>query len=174
MNAILAGGGGHGFDFETHGYYLIDFAVYAFLLWFFLRKPLAAFVAARRERVMADMEEARRLREEAEAKLTDYEARLENLETEIQGILDEARQAGEAQRDRIIKDATKAAARIREDAKTRLEQEGRKLQLELRLKMVDTALTVAQDSVQKQITDSHRRKFVSEYISDVESHQGGL
>ncbi len=171
MGVLLSGGGP---SFSVEGYYVIDFLVYVGLLVYFLRKPLQAFVEARRERIVHDIDEARKLREEAEAKLNDYQSRLDNLEAEIKGILDEARQAGEAQRKRILIDAAKSAERIRSDAKARIEQETRKLQHELRIKTVELAMQVAQKAIVEKISDKHRRRMVDEYITDLESRQGEL
>ncbi len=171
MITLLSGGGP---SFAVEGYYVIDFIIYVGLLVFFLRKPLAAFVTERRARIMHDIEEARKLREEAEAKLNDYQNRLDNLEAEIKGILDEARKAGEDQRKRILIDAAKSAERMREDARARLEQETRKLQQELRIKTVELAVQVAETAIVKDISNTHRKRFVDEYITDLESRQGEL
>lgn len=165
---------GDGFRAGVEGLYIIDFAVFVFALWWFLRRPVQEFTAARRARITSEMEEAKRLRQEAEAKLTEYEQRLANLEVEVQAILDEARQAGEEQRKQILLEATRSAERLRQDSRSRLEQETRKLLHELRLRMVDLSVEVAEKLVTEQITDAHRRRFVGEYIEDLEGRQGQL
>ncbi len=171
MLTVLAGGGFRG---GVEGLYIIDFIVYVGLLWYFLRKPVAAFVTARREQIMADMDEAKRMREEAEAQLKDYQSRLDNLEAEIAQLLEDARKAGEDERQKLLVEANKAAQRVRDDAKARLEQEGRRLQSELQTKAIDLAMGVAENMIATQITDAHRRRFVGEYITDLEGRAGEL
>lgn len=166
--------GGHGFDFKVQGYYIIDFLVYAAILVVVLRKPISAFVALRRERVVKDIEEARVLRTEAETKLADYERRLATLESEAQQILADARRAGEAERTRILSEATAAAAKIRADATARLEQEGRKLEFELKLHAVELAGQVAEKLVTERITDNHRRALFNDYVTNLENRPGGI
>jgi len=172
MMALLAGG--HGPSLNIEGFYLINFLVFVGILVYLLRKPLAKFLTERRAKMTKDIEEARKMRDEAEAKLAEYNTRLESLEDEIQGILDDARAHGEAERKRIMVEATRAAERLRTEAKTRIEQETRKLQLELRRKMVDLSVEVAERIITEKITDTHRRRMVTEYIGDLEQHQGEL
>lgn len=170
MIALLSGGP----SFAIEGYYLIDFAVYVGLLVFFLRKPIADFVATRRATIVADIEEARKLRDEAREKLVDYEKRLDNLEDEIQAILSDARTAGEEQRKQMMLEASKAAERLRADAKNRLETETRKLQHELQTRTVELAVQVAEGLISTKMAASHRRRFVSDYITDLEGREGEL
>lgn len=171
LGLILSGGGP---SMAVEGFYVIDFAVYIGLLAYFLRKPLARFMTERRTRIVSEMDAARKARQEAQAQLADYSKRLANLETEIQGILDEARAAAEAQRTQILADATVTADRIRSDAQKRLEQESRKLEHVLRQRTVELSMEIAERIVSDQITDAHRRRFVAEYITDLESRQGQL
>ncbi|MFT5429798.1 MAG: F-type H+-transporting ATPase subunit b [Myxococcota bacterium] len=172
MIALLSGG--HGPSFNIEGFYAINFLVFVgFLVWK-LKGPLAAFLTGRRDRMTKDIQEARQMREEAEAKLAEYDKRLGSLESEIQGILDDARAQGETERERIVAEATQAAERLRTEAKTRIEQETRKLQLELRRKMVDLSVEVAERIITEKITDTHRRRMVTEYIGDLENREGQL
>ena len=87
-------------------YYVVDFVAYVALLWWFMRRPLRQFAEARYERLVREIEEARRLRREAEERLATYEQRLANLDREIEGILAEAREAGERQRRQVLNEAT--------------------------------------------------------------------
>jgi len=163
---------GHGPTIENL-HYLIDFVVLLSVFVYFLRKPIANFVTERRESLVSEIEEAKKLRAEAEAKLADYDARLGNLQSEIDGIMDDARKAGEAERQRILVEATKAAERIRTDAKHRLDQEQRKLSHDLRVKVVEMALDIAETSVKQKIDQKAQDTFVSEYIDELDKVQGG-
>lgn len=160
---------GHGFDFKVHGYYIIDFLVYATILVVVLRKPLAAFVELRREKLVKDIEEARKLREEAERKLADYTKRLAAIESEAQQILSDARAQGEAERARILAEATATAQKLRTDAKTRLEQESKKLAHDLELHAVELATQVAERIIVERIGENHRKALFADYVDQVEN-----
>ena len=166
---IMAGGP----SLQIEGFYLLDFIVFVSLLVFFVRKPIASFTKARRDQILADMDEAKKMREEAEARLKDYEARLANLEGEVEKILADAKAAGEEERNRILVEATRSAERIRKDAEERLEQEGRKLSAELRVRVVEMALGASEALVKQKISAADQRRFVTDYVSDLEKMQGG-
>ncbi|MBT9557648.1 MAG: ATP synthase F0 subunit B [Myxococcales bacterium] len=167
MMSILSGG--HGFDFKVQGFYIIDFLVYAAVLVVVLRKPLTAFVELRREKLVKDIEEARKLREEAERKLADYTKRLSAIESEAQQILADARAQGEAERTRILAEATATAQKLRADAKTRLEQESKKLAHDLELHAVELATQVAERIIVERISENHRKALFSDYVDQVEN-----
>ena len=170
--ATILGGGGP--TLSVDGFYAIDFLVYVGILVFLLKKPTQAFLQSRRANLTKDIEEARKMREEAQARLKEYDARLGSLEEEIQGILDDARAAGEKERQRIMVEASKAAERMRLDAQERLAQETRKLQLELKQRMVDMSVDIAERIISEQISDTHRRNMVGDYIADLEQREGTL
>ena len=167
MMSILAGG--HGFEFKVHGYYIIDFLVYAAILVVVLRKPLAAFLELRREKLVKEIEEARKLREEAERKLADYTTRLSAIESEAQQIFADARAQGEAERTRILAEATASAQKLRADAKTRLEQESKKLAHDLELHAVELATQVAERIIVERIGENHRKALFADYVDQVEN-----
>ena len=172
MIGMLLSGGEHGFQFTIQGYHIINFAIFAFGIFWVLRKSIPGFVTARRDKLVKDIEEARRLRIEAETKLADYEKRLAALETEAQAILAEARAAGARERDRIIAEAVAAAERIRLDAEQRLEQEGRKLEAELQQHAVALTMQVARRLSAERITDNHRRNLFNDYVQNLENRGG--
>ena len=164
----------HGFKMEREGYYAINFVVFVAILVYLLKKPLSNFAASRRSVIMAEMDEARRLRAEAEAKLTEYERRLSNLEAEMEQILAEATRVAEAEKARILAAAVAAAERVRKDAEARLDSERRKLEHELRQKAVSLAMDVAERLITERINDGHRKKLVAEFVTDVEKMEGVL
>ena len=162
---ILSGGPSLGIE----GAYLIDFLVlFGVLIWFIRKKRLLEeFVTARRQRLVAEIEAAQKQRAEAEAKLADYQSRLDHLTEEIERIMEDARKAGEAERKRIMVEATRAAERMRQDAQRRLEQEARKIEHELRLQVVALAMDVGEQVAVQQLSDSVRRRFVDQYVSEI-------
>jgi F-type H+-transporting ATPase subunit b len=163
---------GHGPTWAIEGWYLIDFLIFVGVIVWLVRKPLAEFVSSRRERIVADMKEARELRDQARAKLSEYENRLANLEQEIKQILNDARVAGEEERSRILSEATKTAERIRQDALARLDQERRKLEHQLQVQMVDMAVGSAEQKVLETIQDSDHARFIDEYVEQISAPGG--
>ena len=156
---------------HEYWFYLIDVVVLLGILIWAARRAVPAFVQERRDRIVKDIEEAQRMRQEAESKLAEYEDRLAHLEEEIARILAEARKAGEEERERILEDARRASERIRKDATARLEQESARIANDMRLQLVHASMAEAETAVASRLTDAHERRFVGEYIADLEKRR---
>lgn len=77
-----AGEHGEGEHGEAHGVELdgarlagqiINFLLWAGILWYLLKDRLPAFLASRRAGIVTELDEAKRLKEEAERKFAEYE-----------------------------------------------------------------------------------------------------
>ena len=174
MMATLLAGGGHGPSLSIEGFYLIDFLVFVGILVFFLRKPVASFIAQRRETLTSEISEAQKLREEAEARLADYSTRLASLEEEVARVMAEARQSAENERARILEEANATAERMARDAETRIAQASRRLEHELGLRMVELSVEMAEGILATKVDDKVRRRHVTEYIASLDSEVGQL
>ena len=174
MMTTLLAGGGHGPSMAIEGFYLIDFLIFAGILVVALRKPIAGFIAQRRETLTSEIAEAQKLRQEAEAKLADYSTRLASLEDEIAKVMSDARQSAENERNRILADANATAERMTKDAEMRIQQASRRLEHELRLRMVELSVEMAEGMITTKVDDRVRRRHVTEYITSLESEVGQL
>lgn len=139
--------GDAGFEFTIHGYYLLDFAVFVGLIVYFGRKPIAALLDDRYKSVAADIEQARVLRETAEAKYEEYKLRLERLEDELAKAMDGVKAGTESEVKRILRDAQTEADRIAADERARLAQESKKIRQELAAHAATMALELAEKQV---------------------------
>ena len=102
---------------------IVNFLILLALLYFIGRKPLTEYLKARSDSVREGLAQAKELLEEANERLADYSSRLERMDDEMTKLREEFIAAGEAERDRLVADATLKADRLRRDAETRLEQE---------------------------------------------------
>ena len=110
---------------------LLIFAVVVFVLGKFAWKPILGGLAARERFIRESLEEARRDRREAEARLAEYVERLNHARSEATAIVEEARRDADAVRRRLEEEAHGEASRIVERAKREitLAQEGAVQQL---------------------------------------------
>jgi F-type H+-transporting ATPase subunit b len=74
---------------------------------------------------------------------------------------------GLAEKERIIGDALKAAAKMKEDAQKRMDQEAKKARLELRAEAVRLSVEIAEEILKKQITAADHAGMVEDYIDKV-------
>jgi len=96
---------------------LVIFGAVVFVLGKFAWKPILSGLQAREQFIRTSLEEARRDRAEAEARLKQYEERLNSARSEATAIVEEARRDADAVKRRIEEEANAEAGRIVERAK---------------------------------------------------------
>lgn len=178
LTALLAGaapayaaGGGE----ESGGllWPIVNFALLVAVLVYFARKPIEAFFADRRASIERDLEEAAQLRAEAEERFSRWQRRLADLDAEIGRIREMTRQLAEAERERILEDATESAERIRRDASAAIDQEVRRSRAALRDEASALAVELAAQLLEERVTDDDRSRLIDEFIDRVASAPAG-
>lgn len=170
---VWAAGGGGGEAASGPGYWttwivqMINFGIFAGIVVYFLKGPGARYFAERREEMLSDLKEARRMREEAEEKLEEYNEKLDAFEAEKQELLDEYHEQGEREKERIIEEAKQQVEKMREDAERTIEQETRKAVAELEQQAVDLAVDMAEDLVKEKLDDERHDALIERYVSEI-------
>lgn len=148
---------------------LVNFFAFAGLLAFFTRKPINAYFEKRREEIVANIAASKALQEEAEAQLNEYQEKLEQLDRERQQVLDDFRAIGKAEAARLVADAKASAERIREDARRLAEQEARAARSGVEAQMVDRALALATEELNRRINPMVQNKLIEQSIERFKS-----
>ena len=133
-------------------------------LAYLLSKPLRNYLKKRSLEIEQSLEEAENMRREAEEKLNEARVQLEGLEEKIARIKKEAESMGQAEKDRIIKEAKKEAERIKRLTQQQIEQlvEG-KIQ-ELKEYTIEMAALLAQERIKKRMTLQDHSLFIDKCI----------
>jgi len=168
---LLASAGGEGGD-SSHAmkefmFKVINFTVLVGLLWWLLAKKVKEFFAGRRVGIRGEMDETEAQKAEARRKYEEYSSRLTKMTDEISGIADIIRAQGQAEKEKIIADARKAAEKMQEDTKARMEQEFQKGSAALRLEAAQLAVEMAEEILKKNITAQDHNDMVRDYLDKV-------
>lgn len=151
---------------------LINFAILAYVYVRFGKRPVADALKERRESVSKAIDEATRLKEEAEERADKYQSRLQNLDEE----LDEARKAlqktAEGEREKILAEAKERAERLRRDAEFLVEQEARTMRAELTRETMERVVREAEELIVKGMTREDHERLAEEFLRDVEAGIG--
>ncbi len=133
----------------------------------FLFNPVRDMMQKRQERIKneldtaaADMENARALKEE-------YEAKLKDIDKEAESILAEARKKALANENKIVADAKEEAARILERAGVEAELEKKKAADEVKREMVVLASMMAAKVVNAAIDTTVQDSLVEETLKEI-------
>jgi len=101
---IASAGGGHEMDVnEELGkvfVHAVNFVIYVGLLVYFLRRPLADFLANRRLAVSSQLDESERLKTEAQSRFDELDSRISAFDQEIKDMLARVKTECELERDR--------------------------------------------------------------------------
>jgi len=143
---------------------VVNFVALLLLFAWVIRKKGNPALAERRKEVEAELEEAQRLRAEAEKRHHETAMRLEKLDQEMVEIRAEMIKAGEAERDRIVAQAEEKAARMRKDTSFLIEQQVKQLRKDLTREASNAAVLAAQDLLQKGTTDTDQDRLAEAYL----------
>jgi F-type H+-transporting ATPase subunit b len=143
---------------------LVNFGALVLLFAWVIRKKGNPALAERRKQVEAELEEAQRLRAEAEKRHMETATRLEKLDQEMVAIRAEMIKAGEAERDRIVAQAEEKAARMRKDTNFLIEQQIKQLREDLTREAASAAVLAAQELLEKSTTDSDQDRLADAYL----------
>ncbi|MHB8092932.1 MAG: F0F1 ATP synthase subunit B family protein [Syntrophales bacterium] len=169
VSAACASGGG---SEDTHAKLMnfawkaLDFIVLAGIIYWLVGKKAKDFFAGRREKIGKGLADAASQLEEAQRKFKEYEAKLDKATVEIDELTTMIREQGQAEKQRIIKEAHEIAEKIKEDARLRMEQEFKKARHQLRLEAVRYSTQMAESLLRENIRVEDHEAMVKNYIKN--------
>jgi F-type H+-transporting ATPase subunit b len=146
---------------------VVNFVLLIGIYYVFGKKPIAAGLQARRDNVAKQIEEANRIKKEAQDRAKMYQAKLARLEEELQTARQALVEAGQGERERIIREAEEKAARMRRDADLRIEQEIKQMRQDIWREAVEQAVVAAEDLLKKRVTQADQERLAEQYLSDL-------
>jgi F-type H+-transporting ATPase subunit b len=146
---------------------LINFGLLAGGYYLLGRKPIAAGLQSRRDTISKEIEEAQRMKHEAEERAKTYQHKLEQLEVELRSARESLVNAGEAEGERIVREAELKADRMRKDAEFMVEQEIKQLRGDLWRETVEAAVAAAEELLKKRVTPADQERLAEDYLADL-------
>jgi F-type H+-transporting ATPase subunit b len=147
---------------------LVAFLIFvALVLYYRVPSVIGKMLDARADAIRKELDEARKLREDAQALLADYQRKAREAETEARSIIDQAKREAEA----LAVDARKALAesverrsKIAEEKIARAETQALS---EVRATAVDTAISAAHELLKTRAGGSVGDTLISQSINDL-------
>ena len=143
-----------------------NFVVFLVLIWTFAFKPVSKMLEDRKARIeqgLADAEQARRDRENAEQGRI---AALQEARREANEILARSQKVADESRERDLAATREELERIRARAAADLEAEKTRAIADLRAEVADLALRAAGRVVGETMTDQRQRRLVEEFLAE--------
>ena len=153
------------FIYEPEFWVAVSFFIFiGVLVYLGIHKKVASALDARALRISKELEEALRLREEAEKLLGDYRCKLGDVVTEVDNIIALAAKQAETLAEETrqsLKEHVERRIKLAEERIARAEMEAVR---ELRNDAVDVAIAAAQKLIAAKLTPDRAKKLVSESI----------
>lgn len=168
----FAAGGDYGFAsfFNTNYVVLIGFILFLALLFYFnVPAMILKMLDDRAETIRSELDEARNLRDEAQAVLAAYERKSREVAEQSQRIIDHAREEARLAADAAKEDLKQSIARRLKAAEEQITSAEEKVTRELRNRAVDVAIAAAAKILADSTTATEANKRIDAAIAEVES-----
>lgn len=171
-SVAFAAAPGEGFPWTHWAVSVVNFIIFLGIIIKFAGPKIQAHFADRAHSLRKNIDEAKHLRAEAQAKLDEYSERLDKLEAEREALFAEYRKQGEREKERMIADAQRQVEKMRADAEVSIQQEVRKATAAIEQQAVDLAVDMARRSLQTKLDAQMQNVLVDTYVSDLKSMEG--
>lgn len=145
------------------------FGFVALIVYFKVPGLVAKVLDDRADAIRAELDEARRLREEAQAMLAEYERKHRGAEKEAESIITLAKQEAEAlaaETRQKLTESLERRAKLAEDKIARAEEQALG---EVRAAAVNVAIAAAEQIISKKMTAAATKKLVDQSIKDLKA-----
>ncbi|AUH32865.1 F0F1 ATP synthase subunit B [Paracoccus tegillarcae] len=137
------------------------------LIYFKIPSIIGGLLDKRAEGIRADLDEARRLREEAQEIYASYERRQREVKTQADEIVANAKREAEAQAAKAREDLKQSIARRLKAAEDQISSAESDAVKAVRDRAVQTAIAAASEILGKQVGSGQRSAGIDEAIEDV-------
>lgn len=164
--AVAAEGAAH-YDFVNLAWRLVNFAIFAAILWWAGGKKLIAFMRKRHDGIVNSLDELKKMRQEAENNLASLEKSIVNLEEERKSILEEAKTQAELIKNSIIAQAEERGREIIAQAELTAENDARIMLENLRSQVADELVSSTQNYLIQHLDDKTHMRLINNALQKV-------
>ena len=141
--------------------------IQVYLIKRFLFKPINEMLEKRRQMADAQIQDAVKAKNEADAIKAEYEQNMLEAKNKANDILISAQKTAAVQSEAMLKEAASQAAAIKVKAEHDIAQEKRKAVNEIKGEIGGMAMEIAGKVIEREICEEDHRKLIDEFISNV-------
>ena len=132
-----------------------------------LLEPVRKVIAERKAKVDSQIEDARKLRAEAEAMKAEYEENMKNARAQANQIVASAQKTAAARSEEMLNEARTQAAALKQKAEADIAQERKKAVNEVKDEIGGMAIEIASKVVEREIREADHKALIDEFIQNV-------
>lgn len=141
--------------------------IFFLLVWRPASKAIVGALDARAEKIRAELDEAQRLREEAQALLAKYQRQLHDGENLAQQILERAGAETQRLEKQLREELEAAIVRRTHQATERIQQEEARALAEVRARAADLAVRTTRELLAEKLDAQRAKALIADAIEDV-------
>ena len=145
----------------------VAFVVFVGLMVWKARKPIVDGIDARAERIKAELDEAQRLREEAQKTLAEYKRKQRDAAKEAEDLLASAKHEAELLRNQAAEDLKATLARREKAALEKIAQAETQAVQDVRAQAVDIAMAATAKLLSENVDPQRDQAMVDQAIKDL-------
>jgi F-type H+-transporting ATPase subunit b len=146
---------------------LLNFALLAGALVYFLRTPIADYLTSRGTQIRQDLVTASEMRAAASAQLADIERKMQALPAELEALRKQGAEDVKAEQARIARAAEVEQARLLDQTRREIEMRLRVARRELTEHAAQLAVQVAEQRIRASITPDDQLRLLDRYASQL-------
>jgi len=146
---------------------LLNIGVLGFIVYRFGKKPIGDALVKRKQSIMSDIDNAARLKNEAQKRLDEYEGKFEQMAETLETLKAEYAAQAELEKKHIIAEAEERRLRMRRDAEFRIDQELRTARIELMHEAVQGATAAAEEIIRSRTAQADLDRMSEDYLTSV-------
>jgi F-type H+-transporting ATPase subunit b len=135
-----------------------------------IMRSVSAFLDARADKIRAQIEEARKLREEAQALLADYQRKQRDALSEAESIVAQAKEEAIRLRTQAKTDLEQSIERRKTQALDRIAQSEAQAIASVRNTAVDVAMAAAEKLITDEMIGDRQSALIDQSIKDLAGH----
>lgn len=141
--------------------------IQVYLIKRFLFKPINQILEKRKAMADAQIQDAVKEKEQAEAMKAEYEQNMQDAKNRANEILVTAQKTAAIQSEEIIKEASAQAAAMKSKAENDIAQEKRKAVNEIKDEIGGMAMEIAGKVIEREISEDDHTKLINDFIENV-------
>ncbi|WP_283678562.1 F0F1 ATP synthase subunit B [Lentilactobacillus sp. Marseille-Q4993] len=143
---------------------MISFIILMFLVGKIAYKPIVKMMQDRSDKIANDIDSAEQSRTEAAELASKRQAELASTREEASGIISQAKDSGQKQRDQIIDDARQDASNLKSAAEKDIERQRQEALANSRKDVASLSVEIASKIISKQLKEDDQKALVDSYI----------
>lgn len=145
----------------------LNFGILVAIYYALGKKGVVSALKQRRVDIGKDIDDARKMLEEAKERAKKYQADLKNADVDAETAKASLVSAGKGEVEHMLAEANEKAERMKRDADRLVEQEQKQLKQDLLVETIGRAVTKAQSILEKQATSEDHARLAQELLAEL-------